>query len=337
MPGDTSIIIFPDSVLHDNYYLTGTGDTIWLPPPPPDSAGLVFYSEYTEPDNGKSTGLPEFVIVIGMAILLISLALRKKENEEEEYAVRSPKMRKALAMEKAVENGKIYDEWLSRYNPYYKSLSPELRERFLLRTIEFAQAKEFRFHAMVEEDYMLILLSGAAIQLTFGLRNYMLDYFPVIHVIRQEYTLDIDKETYYGHVSKNGIYISWTHFMDGYRDYSDSINVGLHEMAHAVSYDVFLGAQDRHDHGFIERLQDFREEGTPVFRALRRGASHLLDDYAATNFDEFWAVCIETFFENPVEFRDTMPGLYQCICDILNQDPARPGIIIDKEMAGMSA
>ncbi len=337
MPGDTTIITYPDLVIHDNYMLTGDGDTIWLQPPPPVPGGEVSYSEYTKQDNDNSTGLPDFVMVIGIAILLLSLAYRKKEEGDEENTIRSPKMRRDQAMEKAVENGKIYDEWLSRYNPYYKGLSPELRERFLLRTIEFAQAKEFRFHAMVEEDYMLILLSGAAIQLTFGLRNYMLDYFPVIHIIRREYTLDIDKETYYGHVSKNGIYISWTHFMEGFSDYSDSVNVGLHEMAHAVSYDVFLGERDRHDRGFIERLNGFREEGTPVFRALRRGATHLLDDYAATNFDEFWAVSIETFFENPVEFRDTMPGLYQCICDILNQDPTRPGIIIDREMAGMPA
>lgn len=229
-----------------------------------------------------------------------------------------------------------YRYWLGQHNPYYAALSETMKERFLDRVVKFMRSKEFRYHKLEVDEKVPVLLSGAAIQLTFGLRNYMLDYFPVIHIIRQEYTLDIDKETYYGHVSKNGIYISWTHFMEGFSDYSDSVNVGLHEMAHAVSYDIFLGEKDRHDRGFIERLKGFREEGTPVFRALRRGATHLLDDYAATNFDEFWAVSIETFFENPAGFRDTMPGLYQCICDILNQDPTRPDKIIDKRLAGLT-
>ena len=36
------------------------------------------------------------------------------------------------------------------------------------------QAKEFRFHSMVEEEYIPVLISGAAVQMTFGLRNYLM-------------------------------------------------------------------------------------------------------------------------------------------------------------------
>jgi MtfA peptidase len=111
--------------------------------------------------------------------------------------------------------------------------------------------------------------------------------------------------------------------------------VGLHEMAHAVSYDVFLGMQDRHDRSFKERLLDFRIEGGPIYRAMREGDPHLLDEYATTNFDEFWAVCIETYFENPVELRDEEPGLFQAICDLLNQDPTRTDKVIDQKVAGI--
>lgn len=228
-----------------------------------------------------------------------------------------------------------YDEWLKKYNPYYNSLSESLQKIFLERTVTFMREKEFRFHAMVEEEYIPVLISGAAVQLTFGLRNYRMGYFPVIHVIRKEYTLDINRETYYGHVSRTGIYISWNHFLEGYADYNDSINVGLHEMAHAISYDAFLGYEDEHDRKFKERLNEFTEEGKPLFRAMRQGASHVLDDYACTNFDEFWAVCAETFFENPVEFSDKMPALYKEISELLNQDPLLPEKIIDPVIAGL--
>lgn len=228
-----------------------------------------------------------------------------------------------------------YSDWLKQYNPYFVSLSMPMQERFLDRVVKFMRSKEFRYHKLEEDEMMPVLISGAAVQMTFGLRNFIMEFFPVIHVIRKEYVMHHDNETYFGHVSQNGIYISWTHFLKGYEDYSDSVNVGLHEMAHAVSYDVFLGMQDRHDRGFKQRLIDFKMEGGPIFRAMREGDPHLLDDYASTNFDEFWAVCIETFFENAEEFRNEEPGLYQAICDLLNQDPTRPDKVIDRKTAGI--
>ena len=335
MPGDTTIKPVSETTSYTNYYISHSGDTIWLQPPPPGEEYQQSQRHNNAAGDSKSMDAADLAIIFGIFILLFALAGRKKKEEELPYAERSPETRRKQAEEKAMENGAVYDEWLSSYNPYYKGLSKDLRERFLLRTIEFAQAKEFRFHEIEEEDYMLILISGAAVQMTFGLRNFLMDYFPVIHVIRKEYTLHHDNETYYGHVSRNGIYISWSHFLAGYKDYSDSVNVGLHEMAHAVSYDVFLGLQDRHDRKFKQRLQEFRLEGGPIFRALKEGDPHLLDDYATTNFDEFWAVCVETFFENPEEFRNEEPGLYQSICDLLNQDPTRPDKIIDKKIAGI--
>lgn len=339
MPGDTIYIQYSDSSKTGGYFVINAEDTsVWLHQSGEGagSQGIPLFSNKKEPDStpANTNGVLAIIVMFAVVVLLVRFFGGVAPQEQDEYPA-TPRMRRKRAADKAMENGLIYDGWLSKYNPYYNSLSPELKERFLLRTIEFAQAKEFRFHAMVEEDYMLILLSGAAIQLTFGLQNYLLDYFPVIHVIRKEYTLHIDKETYYGHVSRNGIYISWSHFMEGYQDYSDGVNVGLHEMAHAVSYDVFLGMQDRHDRSFKERLRYFQQEGKPVFRALREGDSHILDEYAATNFDEFWAVSIENFFENPVQFRDTEPGVYQAICDLLNQDPTRPEKIIDKKIAGI--
>ncbi len=229
-----------------------------------------------------------------------------------------------------------YDQWLNKYNPYYAALPAEMKKRFLARTIDFKESKEWIFHAMLEEEYIPVLISGAAVQLTFGLRNYIMDYFPVIHIMRKEYILNIDNETYYGHVSKNGIHISWNRFMEGYADYEDNVNVGLHEMAHAVAYDVYLGHEDAHDSKLKRRFYEFAEEGRPVFRAMRQGASHLLRDYGATNFDEFWAVCIESFFENPGKFNQQLPLLYKEISELLNQDPVLPWKIIDPDMAGLA-
>lgn len=245
------------------------------------------------------------------------------------------KMRKDSSPGKAVTEIQ-YDTWLRKYNPYYNSLEDELKKRFLQRTIEFRISKEFRFHSMQEEEYIPVLISGAAIQVTFGLKNYLMDYYSVINVVCREYYIPQDDDLYYGHVSRESISVSWNHFLQGFEDYSDSVNVGLHEMAHAVSFDVFLGQEDHHDHAFKERLTLFQKKGVPVFRSMRTGTNRLLDDYGATNFDEFWAVCVETFFENTEEFSRNMPDLYLSVTELLNQDPLKPGKILDKELAGLA-
>lgn len=273
-----------------------------------------------------------FLVVLGIILLLFFFLVFFPERVEKKNATRL-----AADAERDLEtNYQAYHACLLQYNPYYAALSGGQQHRFLSRTLHFLWLKEFRFHSMQEDDQVSFLISAAAVQMTFGLKNYTLDYFPVIHVIRKEYVLEMDKETYYGHVSRSGIYIAWNHFLKGFENYSDCINVGLHEMAHAVSFDVFLGQCDIHDHAFRSRLEGFAEEGRPIFRAMRSGMSHLLDDYGATNFDEFWAVCVETFFENPVEFRRQMPDLYLSVAELLNQDPLQETRVIDPVLAGLA-
>lgn len=230
------------------------------------------------------------------------------------------------------ENGLIYDSLLTQYNSYYKSLPFEEKERFLERTILFRKSKEFRFYSMPEDEHIPILISGAAIQLTFGLGNYLMDYFEVIHVIRNEYVMNVSQRTLYGHVNHNGIHVSWTHFMHGYNDYTDSRNVGLHEMAHALHFDAFFGIEDNHDRSFKERLTDFSKEGMPVLEAMQTGMSFILHNYASINFEEFWAVSVETFFENPGSFKEKLPRLYEEMCSLLNQDPMLPQKVIKNEI-----
>lgn len=339
MPPDT-IYIQGQPQLPDTLVILPNGDTVVVPESYYGTGGYegwklrhdqeVEERRQEQNDLGRKYDNASIVFFVVIASFLLLIIKGGRLNESFGWTRRR---RKKVATQAVDEKGIQYDNWLRKYNPYYESLTVEQKQLFLNRTVEFMQAKEFRFHAMVEEEYMSVLISAAAVQMTFGLRNYMMDYFPVIHVVRKEYILNIDKETYYGHVSRNGIYISWNHFLEGYQNYKDSVNVGLHEMAHAISYDVFLGDQNYHDSLLKDRLQEFRREGVPVFRAMKQGASHVLDDYAATNFDEFWAVCVETFFESPEELRDSMPDLYQTICQVLNQNPLIPGKIINPELA----
>jgi MtfA peptidase len=316
-------------------------DTIYIPgqtgPPPEADQALERWQQQQDVYAKQHASFVTAVDILLIVLLAIIFYYLLNKNRRSLLARKMSSTRFLKSVGQSLQEKRThYHEWLCQYNAYYRSLPPDLQLIFLERVVTFMKTKIFRFHSIQEEEYMPVLISGAAVQMTFGLRNYLMDYFPVIHIIQKEYVLNLDKETYYGHVSRSGIYISWNHFMRGYEDYSDSINLGLHEMAHAVSFDVFLGQTDRHDHEFKKRLEDFAEEGRPVFRAMRQGASHILDDYGTSNFEEFWAVCIETFFENPEEFSRTLPELYISIVELLNQDPLKPHKIADKELAGFT-
>jgi len=51
-----------------------------------------------------------------------------------------------------------------------------------------------------------------------------------------------------------------------------------------------------------------------------------------TNIQEFWAVSVEAFFENPADLKINMPQLYDALCRVLNQDPNTTQKILKPEL-----
>jgi len=338
MPQDTIYLPQHTDPAHigEHAVIISGGDTVYLP----DSFfGTGGYTEWQhrqqmmqaqEKQVKKDSGNANIGLMIFFVFLLIAVFAKQTNRIGDIHTWLRRKRIKKIVRQVEVDKGIVYDNWLRKYNPYYNSLTKNEQQRFLLRTISFVQHKKFRFHAMPPEEYITVLISGAAVQMTFGMPNYTMDYFPTIHIIRKEYILNADKETYYGHVSRNGIYIAWSRFLEGYEDYTDCYNVGLHEMAHAVSYDLFLGSENAHDRAFKQRLESYSATAKPIFSAMRHCNNTILDDYATENFDEFWAVSIETFFENPEEFEETMPNLYYSLVELLNQNPLKTDKVVNQ-------
>ena len=220
-----------------------------------------------------------------------------------------------------------FDNILSQYNPYYKSMNDTGRDRFLRRVLLFMEFKDFEYIDIEEEERMPLLISAAAVQLTFGLENFLLDYFKTIYVLKENYRFGLYNVPFEGHVSEDGIYLSWSNFIREFADYNDGQNVGLHEMAHALSY-VNFTVDEGKDATFHDKFKDFSAIARPVFERMQAGETTLLDPYAATNYQEFWAVCVETFFERATAFRKQLPELYSSLCTLLNQDPLTPAKIV---------
>ena len=227
-----------------------------------------------------------------------------------------------------------YDDLLSRYNPYYKSLGIAGRDRFLQRVLHFMEVKKFEYIDVASEEIMPLLISATAVQLTFGLEHYLLDHFRTIHILRDRYRYGLYNQPFEGHVCDDGIYFSWNHFFREYSDYSDGQNVGLHEMAHALTY-VNFSVQDGRDATFHDHFSEFSAVARPIFGRMQAGETTLLDPYAATNYQEFWAVCIETFFERTNSMKKQMPELYSALCLLLNQDPLTSDKLLTVETGGL--
>ncbi len=213
-----------------------------------------------------------------------------------------------------------YHSIVSRYLRYYNRLSHEEQHRFLFRTFLFRKSKRFHYIEVNEAMEMPVLISAVAIQLTFGLEKYYLNYFKDIYVLKDDYHYGFYSRPFQGHVDHSGIYLSWDNFLKGVNGLSPNCNVGLHEMGHALAYVNFI-TQTEEDKHFKKEFKNFSKVARPIFESMQTGAKNILGDYAGTNYHEFWAVSVEVFFENPIRMRHELPALYAAMSNLLKQDP----------------
>jgi Mlc titration factor MtfA (ptsG expression regulator) len=215
----------------------------------------------------------------------------------------------------------FYHSVISRHFKYYNRLTLEEQRKFLFRTYMFQHSRNFHYIEVEETAEMPILVSAAAVQLTFGLEKFKLNDFDDIFILRDDYHYGFYSRPCMGHVDQTGIYLSWDNFIKGISGHTPNCNVGLHEMGHALAYVNFVTRTEEDKH-FKQEFHNFSKIARPIFTSMQQGvAKNLLGDYAATNYHEFWAVAVEVFFENPVQFRHELPDLYEAMSRVLNQDP----------------
>lgn len=219
-----------------------------------------------------------------------------------------------------LSNETFYHSVVSSHVKYYNRLGLEDQRKFLFRTYLFKKSKRFHYIEVQESTEMPILVSAIAIQLTFGLEKFMLNYFADIFILRDDYHYGFYSRPFMGHVDQTGIYLSWDNFIKGLSGQMADCNIGLHEMGHALAYVNFITATEQ-DKIFTKEFPNFSKIAKPIFTGMQQGEKNLLGDYAATNYHEFWAVAVEMFFETPVRFKHELPELYEVMTRVLNQDP----------------
>lgn len=201
---------------------------------------------------------------------------------------------------------------------YYNLLSPEGKDKFVERLFIFMLNKEFKGRSgLIVTEEMRVLISASAIQLTFGLERYRLESLQTIFIFPDTFHLNIRSPEYKGATTAHYMYLSWKDFQEGYRKGDDNLNLGLHEMTHALKLTLYLGRS--FDKLFAGRMEYWEELVAEKFKVLSKTPT-FLRSYSNANTEEFFAVCVEAFFESPEQFKRELPEIFQLLTFLLNQD-----------------
>lgn len=213
------------------------------------------------------------------------------------------------------------DSFFASRFTYYKKLDAEGRAKFIYRSLEFMEDWEFEGRRGVVVDHAKkLLVCGAAAQLTYGLDNFRLDYFHSIFLYPDTFYSDLAEAEVKGLTYSTGqVAFSWKDFEEGFRIDTDGYNLGLHEMAHAL--EVNHKKLSRSDKVVDLYFADFIENSVYQHKLFVKRGGGFLRERALANRHEFFAVCVENFFEVPQEFRKNLPDIYNHLCILLNQNP----------------
>ena len=124
------------------------------------------------------------------------------------------------------------------------------------------------------------------------------------------------------HHDRGPVLLAWDEARFGARHRGRGRNVVLHEFAHKMDMldGVIDGTPMLPDQVSLDRWIAVCAAEMRLMRAGEGGP--LLDDYAATDPGEFFAVATEVFFDRPIELRISKPELYDVLHGFYQQDPA---------------
>lgn len=237
------------------------------------------------------------------------------------YQTPEPAEKLRLYGEDLLFTNEEFDHILNRNFAYYRKLPPHNQELFIARLKYFIEDKTFIIHDDKGFKEMPILVSAAAIQITFGLDGYLLPHFTHIQIYPEEFLRTYPDLCFLeGNVSGKSIRLSWKHFLIGIFDENDGQHVGLHEMAHALYYQHFI-ADHHNDRDFRKYFEYFNDDTNEVYQLEQAATAGLYSRNAMKNLQEFWAESVEIFFEKSSVLYRMYPTVYHAIEQILNQDP----------------
>lgn len=216
-----------------------------------------------------------------------------------------------------------YQPYLNRYFKFYRNLDAANKRLFERRVQFFIDLKTFipRGGLRSVSPEMKALIAGSAIQITFGYPNVYFRHFNRILVYPDAYLNKYTKKHHKGEVNVKGIIVlSMKSLLHGWIDDNDGVNLGLHEMAHALSIENLVR---NNEFNFIDAniIRSLKALAIPEMNKIKIDQYSIFRSYGATNFREFFAVATEVFFEQPDTFNTYHPQMFEIMVKLLNINP----------------
>ncbi len=204
---------------------------------------------------------------------------------------------------------------------FYGKLSKKHKRFFEHRVASFIKDKTFIGRNGIKiADEIEVLISATAVMLTFGFRDFYIGLIDKIFVYPESFFSNTNQEYHKGEFNPKlkALVLSWEDFKHGYDIDNDNLNLGIHEIAHAIHLNS-IKENDVSSTVFKDSFKELTQllsNDEPLRQLLI--ASKYFRDYAYTNQFEFLAVLIEYFIESPIEFRNQFPRIYEKVKQMLN-------------------
>ncbi len=204
-------------------------------------------------------------------------------------------------------------------NTFYDQLHTTHKKYFEHRMVRFLEGIKFvGREGLVIDDDKRIQIALLYIQLTFGMRNYLLEYVNTIILYPSSYYSILNKTENEGEFNprSKALVFSWEHFIKGNMA-EDGINLGIHEITHAIHYSSLKG-NDISSEIFYDSFLELEKHLSSVTIRNKIIDSKILREYAFTDKFEFIAVLVEVFMESPKKLKSQFPSIYSYVTQMLN-------------------
>lgn len=240
--------------------------------------------------------------------------------------------RKAAAL--AEEFPTAWRQTLAKRVAFYLALTASDKLRFEKKIRVFLAQTRITGVQTEMDDVTRVLVAASAVIPVFGFPDWEYDNLSEVLVVPDAWKepQNPDKEaaplagSLLGSVrsfqTSRYLHLSKAALEQGFRDAQDQQNVGIHEFAHLLD-----GADGTIDGVPAAALPPALRKPWAVvlareIQAIRDRHSEI-NDYAATNDAEFFAVVTEYFFEKPEKLQEQHPELYQLLTQALRQNPKK--------------
>ncbi|WP_233553649.1 zinc-dependent peptidase [Algoriphagus lacus] len=213
---------------------------------------------------------------------------------------------------------------LENHFPYYRHLGEKHKIQFRKKLQIVLSSKKFQGRGGITEvtSEMEILIGATLVMVTFGWSRLRLAHFHTIVIYPNTYYSTLNKVYHRGEVNpKHGlIVVSWKCFVEGLADGKDGVNLGIHEIAHALKLANQIDSDGEKE--FDQQAWATYKNLAPLeIQKIISGQNRFFRESASLNEHEFFAVALESFFERPEDFQKDLPELYDSLVMLLRQNP----------------